>query len=308
MFCMNINNITLSQLRTFVALIESGSFTSAARTLNVTQPGVSHTIAGLERELDVSLVFRGRRGVVPTDMGESVLLHAREVIKVLERMVQEAEASTGLLAGRIRIGSFPSAASRLLPSIIGGFNRRYPEIEVVLMEGTDANVREMIFSRNVDVGFVSLPSDGLETLPVAEDEILALVPTDHALSTMESVDVESIAGEPFIMSRGGCEPLIRSIFRSSGLTPDVRFDVRDMETILALVAEGLGVSLAPKLALPHSLKGVRAIPLHPSVRRKLALAVHSLETVSPATIAFMEQAQANRPRLALDARAPGGAS
>ncbi len=96
------------------------------------------------------------------------------------------------------------------------------------------------------------------------------------------------------MSKGGCEPLIYAAFRSAGLVPDTRFEVREMGTILAMIGEGLGVSVVPELALPETagdLSRIRTLPLDPPVRRRLALAVRSLESASPAAAAFVEQAQ-----------------
>jgi DNA-binding transcriptional LysR family regulator len=96
------------------------------------------------------------------------------------------------------------------------------------------------------------------------------------------------------MSKGGCEPLISSAFLSVGSRPNIRFEVRDMGAILAMVGEGLGVTIVPELALPHhpeGLAGLRTVPLDPPVRRRLALASRSLESASPAATAFVQLAQ-----------------
>jgi DNA-binding transcriptional LysR family regulator len=291
---MNTSNITLTQLRVLVAVADSGAFTRAAGELRMTQSGVSHAMAGLESELGVSLIERDRSGVRPTEVGERVLVHTREALGMVERVVQEASGSRELESGRLRIGSFPSAASRLLPSLMGSFKDRYPGVEVVLVEGTDREVHERIRSRAVDVGFVTLPTEGLETVPVTEDEMLAVLPEAHALAGEVKVSVGRLATEPFVMSTGGCEPLISAAFRSAGFAPDTRFEVKDVGTILAMVGEGLGVTVVPELALPQdpeTLRGVCALPLDPPVRRRLALAVRSLATASPAALAFIEQAR-----------------
>ncbi len=291
---MSMANITLAQLRAFVAVADSGAFTKAAGALHMTQSGVSHAIASLESELGVSLIERDRSGVRPTEVGRRVLIHAQEVLGGMERIGWEVTGVRELETGRLTIGSFPSAASRLLPALMGSFRNRYPGIEVVLVEGTDQKVHERIRSRRVDVGFVTLPAKGLETVPIAEDAMLAVVPAGHALANKEKVGVDELAVEPFVMSMGGCEPLITAVFRAAGVVPDIRFEVRDVGTILAMVGEGLGVTIVPELALPQnldSLSSVRALALNPPVRRRLALAVRSLATASPATMAFIEQAQ-----------------
>lgn len=290
---MNTPNVTLQQLRVLVAVTEAGSFTRAAETLRMTQPGVSHTIARLERELGVSLIERDRGGVRPTEVGERVLVHAREALGLVERVGHEATGSKELRAGRLKIGGFPSATSRILPVLMGNFNDRYPGVEIVLIEGTDQEVLDYIRSREVEVGFVTLPAGELDTVPVGEDEMLAVLPEAHPLASADAVSLKELAAEPFVMSKGGCEPLISSAFRSAGRKPDIRFEVRDMSTILAMVGEGLGVTVVPELALPpqpESLTIFRTVPLDPPVRRHLALAIRSLEAASPAAAAFIQLA------------------
>ena len=291
---MRVSDPTLQQLRVLVAVMDLGSFTRAAKVLRMTQPGVSHTIAGLEAALGVALLERDRSGVKTTEVGGKVLYYAREVLGLVERIGLAASGTKELEHGTLRVGSFPSAAGRLLPALIGSFGRRYPGVEVVLSEGTDGQVHEWLRSGTVDVGFVTLPAGGLETVPVAEDEMLAVVPEGHPLAGEGAVGVERLAVEPFVMSKGGCEPLISAAFRSAGCVPDVRFEVRETGTILAMVGEGLGVSVVPELALPEparDLRRVRALPLDPPVRRRMALAVRSLDSASPAAAAFVEQAR-----------------
>ena len=171
---MNAPDVALRQLESLVAVTEAGGFTRAAEVLRMTQPGMSHTIAGLERELGAPLIERDRGGVRPTEVGERVLIHAREVLGLVERIGHEAAGSKDLRTGRLRIGGFPSATSRILPMLMGAFKDRYPGVEIVLVEGTDVEVLDLIRSREVDVGFVTLPAEELETVPVAEDEVLAV--------------------------------------------------------------------------------------------------------------------------------------
>ncbi len=288
------HEVTLRQLRVLVAVAEASGFTKAADALHMTQPGVSHTIAGLETELGAPLIERERGDVRPTVIGERVLVHAREILGLVERIGEVASGEKELKAGRLRVGSFPSAASRILPALMGAFNGLYPGVEIVLMEGTDQEVLEYIRSRAVDVGFVTLPAGELETVPVTEDELLAVLPEWHSLGDSRMVSIERLAEEPFVMSKGGCEPLISSAFHSAGCEANTRFEVRDMGAILAMVGEGLGLTVVPELALPHhpeSLAGLRTMPLDPPVRRRLALAARSFETASPAATAFVRLAE-----------------
>ena len=110
-----------------------------------------------------------------------------------------------------------------------------------------------------------------------------------------TVGLEQMAVEPFVMSKGGCEPLITAAFRSAGLRPDTRYEAREVGTVLAMVEEGLGVTLVPELALPAGgARRVRTVPLEPPIERRLALGIRSLRTASPATKAFLDLAVAHQ--------------
>lgn len=284
--------MTLSQLQVFVAIVEAGSFTGAAAALGLTQSAVSHALAGLEAELGVTLVERDRHGVALTAIGHQILGHTRDVLRQTDAMRQVAAAVRGLATGKVRVGSFPSASAHLLPGIIRTFQQRYPGIEVVVFEGTDAEVRAWILERIVDAGFVTLPTEGVEAIPIAQDEMVAVVPTAHPLCTHRTVQVAQLATEPFIMSKAGCEPLIRAIFREANvLFRPPQFEVSDVPTILAMVQEGLGVTIVPRLNLVADLAGVHTISLDPSVFRRLALGVCTLEQAAPAVRALLHQAQ-----------------
>jgi len=294
--------VTLSQLRVFARVVEAGSFTKAAESLWMSQSAVSQAISGLESELGVALVERGRGGGSPTEVGRRVMVHAREILARIEQVRQEVAASVGLDVGSLRIGSFPSAAVGLLPDIIGSFGSRYPGIETVLFEGTYQEVRDWVLSGVVDVGIVplaiegreSLPlltTEGLETVPLLADEMLVALPLGHPLRDTGGLSIERIAEEPFVVSRSGCGTLTREIFKSAGLAPRIRFEATDLETRLSMVKAGLGITIVPALALPADRTGLRLTSLDPSVRRHLALAVRSLESCSPAATAFVLEAR-----------------
>ena len=294
--------MTLAQLRTLAAVVEAASFSAAAERLAMTQSGVSHAIADLETELGVSLLYRDRGGPVPTAVGERILAHAHEMLRRQEHIRQEAAGAAGLEVGKVRVGTPPSAGARLLPGMLAALSRRHPGIEVIPFEGSDPEVDGWLRSRAVDVGVVPLPARGLETVDLVSDEMLLVVPTAHSLAGRASVRPREVAAEPFIMSKGGCEPMIREVYRAAGVQPSVQYEVRDMSTILAMVQEGLGVTMMPVLSLPPEAPNVRAVRLEPPVRRRLALAVLSLAEAPPAVAMFLREGH----RWARDKFARGG--
>ncbi|GAA3571813.1 hypothetical protein GCM10022419_060850 [Nonomuraea rosea] len=125
---------------------------------------------------------------------------------------------------------------------------------------------------------------GLVTSPLARDRLLAIVPSGHDLAVCSAVSISDLARHPFVMSTGGCEPLIMALARAAGVSLRCHYRVRDTNSILAMVAEGLGVSIMPELSLPAHHAGVAAIPLDPAAERTILLALP--EDPLPAAIAF----------------------
>ena len=263
--------MNLAQLRAFAGVAEAGSVTDAAAQLGLSQSAVSHALASLERELGSRLVVRDRAGCSLTELGARLLPDAAEALRHADRIAEVAAAEDGLRQGRLRVGTIPSASSVLLP-LISQFKRSYPGVSVAVFEGADQEVSNWIEQRTVDVGVVSGPCPGLETVPFAEDEMLAVVPSGHRLAGRESVTIPDFARESFLLSVGGCEPIIRRLHDQHHVPLAPVSRVTDMRTLLAMVREGLGVSIVPALSIGTSPDGITAMPLRPRAPRSLLLA------------------------------------
>lgn len=283
--------MTLFQLQVFLAVVENGSFTKAGELLNISQSGVSHTISGLETELGVSLLTRNRKGISLTESGEQILPHIREIINQTEQIKQLAAAAKGLQIGTLRIGSFPSVSAKLLPTIIQSFRQRYPGIELVLFEGTYEEISGWIMAGAVDIGFLTCPCEGLETVSLVTDELVALLPAGHPLTNQPQLTLEQLASEPFIMPKAGCEQLLKAAFHAAKITPDIQFEVADNATILSMVQSGIGISIVPRLILPDESTRLGIVPLANPLHREIGLAFRSLDSAAPATLAFIRAAQ-----------------
>ncbi|MFJ4680839.1 MULTISPECIES: LysR family transcriptional regulator [unclassified Kitasatospora] len=282
----------LSQCAAFVAVVDTGSFTGAARALGISQSAVSHAIAGLEAELGVGLMHRDRKGIELTDSGHRVLTHARAVMLHSEQMRNVAGSAAREPSGRIRIGTSQSFACRLLPALMTEFRGRYPELEIELKEGPDLRISEWLRGYAVDVGIVTLPKRDLKTHPLLEDQLYAVLPARHRLRSAAGVRILQLADEPLLMPHGDTEGLVRSLFRAVGLEPNVSYRVQNLNTLLAMVAEGHGVTVLPSLAMLPMSPALRAVPLAPAVRRKLAIGISPLVRNFQAVSAFVSTARA----------------
>lgn len=295
--------MTFTQLEIFALVAELRGFTAAATKLGIGQSAVSHALKALEQELGVALISRHPSGIEVTEVGQQLLLRAREILGLAEAMGQEVAAAHGLSRGSLRIGSFgPTSSLKLLPAILDAYRQRYPGIDVHVEEGEDREVAQWLLERRVDVGFVVLPDERFDTVSLVEDQLVALLPAGHALAQRSAVTLAELCGPPFIMSEAGCAALIEPLFMSAGLAPQVRYRISQVLTILGLVERGDGVSIVAELALPdrgaatHS--GFVKRPLKPAAKRRVGLAVRDRRQATPAATAFLQVAKAVAPTLA----------
>jgi len=287
--CMEIH-----QLRALDAIAAEGSFLAAAIRLGLSQSSLSHAIAALESELGARLLDRGRYGAKPTDAGRRVLPYARQILALLEAIQSETDDSAGLLSGRVRVGSIPSAAVAFLPKVIASFTRIHPNVEVVLLEEPSQSTQPMeewLQTQMIDVALVQLPATGMEAAALMHDELCAILPAKSEFASRRRLSVRDLAGEPFIMSRYTSEPLLYAAFARHKLTPRIRFEVQDLGTLVSMVREGLGFSIVPRLAFPLALPGVTLVPLKPRIRRELGLAIRDREHALPALRAFVRSVE-----------------
>lgn len=284
--------MTLTQLEIFSVVAELGGFTSAAARLGIGQSAVSHAIRSLEQELGVELLLRQQARVEPSDIGLRLLQRARAMLGLAEAMRQEAAAARGMKLGTLRIGSFgPSASIRLLPAILQRFRQAYPGIQVLIDEGPDRQVLQWLQERRVDLGFVVLPEPSLDTVPLFEDQLVAVLPAGHALAQRPSVELAQLCSQPFVLTEAGSAELVGNLFRSARLQPDIRYRCSQLISTLDTVARGDAVTLVAELSVPDGDDSRYCIrPLHPAVPRRVGLAMLDRRQASPAASAFIELA------------------
>lgn len=282
--------MSLHKFSVFAAVVELGSLTKAAEQLGLTQSAVSHALTSLEQEFGFSILTRSRSGVRVTSNGERVLAYMREMLRWHEQMQQEVAAINGVQTGTVRIGTFTSVSTQWLPGILKSFQDRFPGVEIRLSEGYYDEIEQWVLAGEVDLGFVSLPTmAACEGYPLKKDRMLLIVPSDHPLACQDTVAVEQLAEEPFIMPTVGCDNDIRRIFQAGKLEPKVKYELGDDHAIIAMVANGLGVSILPEMILFRLPANIRAIPLQGAHYRTIGIAAASLDALSPAAARFFAQ-------------------
>lgn len=243
----------MHQLRYVVAVARTGSFSRAAERCHVAQPSLSQQIQKLEDELGQRLFNRMKRGVKLTAAGESFLPRALRILEEVEAARREAEDTQTLVRGTVTVGALPTIAPYLLPGVIAQFSEKYPGVEVVVQEETTARLLKMTAAFEVDLAIVSPPIDetGLEVQRLFSEELLLAVPVNHALAQKKSVKLADLEVERFIlMKEGHClGDQVLGFCNRRNFQPRVSCRSAQIETVQALVATGLGVSLVPQMAL-----------------------------------------------------------
>lgn len=281
--------MSIVRFEIIMKVIELGSFTKAAEKLSMTQSAVSHAIASLEKEWGIPLLIRERKkGVELTEIGQKTLPHIREVLNRLEIINQEIALATNLETGIIRIGTFASASSCLLPKLLSKFQKKHPKIEFKFYEGTYEEITEWLLSGVIDIGFVvkgkSNPS--LDLLPLLKDEMVVAFHPEHNFFDKETIDMHDLEKEPFIMPTGMYQSHVEELFREAQIKPFIRFEVHDCSTIANMVQEGLGITIGPELFL-KTQSNIKIGKLNLTAYREIALAWPKISEASPAVKEFL---------------------
>ena len=280
-----------ARCKAFLAAAETGSFSRAAEQLDYTPSGVSQLVSALEQELGFSLMIRSSRGVMLTDNGRRVLPVVRSFLREEERLRQVAADIGGLVVGRVSIATYPSIASHWLPGVLRVFEESYPDIEIRLMEGTRQELTRWLEEKRADLAFFSymdpMPYDWI---PLAEDRMMAVLPENHPLAKEEAYPLERCRHERFIMQELGRDAHVMELFKMEGITPDIRYTTVEYSSTLAMVREGLGMTVTNELITQTLQGGVVVIPLYPPRQITLGIALSSLKNAAPAVKRFVRLA------------------
>ena len=290
--------MTFTQLEIFSVLAKVGSFSRAAAALGITQSGVSHAIKLLETELGVSLLNREGGVLALTDVGTRLLSRANDILQQKEALQQEASLEQGIARGTLRIASFGATSSlRILPALMAQFQRVHPLVEVQIDEVVDEVVVQWLLERRIELGFVVLPDERFDTLPLITDELVAVLPASHPLASKKTVSAKDFHNRPFIRTSAGSGPHIDQFLGAQGAIPKTLFRFEQLTSMMGFVAQGDAIAIAARLALPNAPAGLVYRSLQPRWPREIALAALSFDRLSPAARAFIEIATKHRKHL-----------
>jgi DNA-binding transcriptional LysR family regulator len=269
----------LRKLHILLAVARTGSFTGAADRVNLTQSAVSQQMALLEQDVREPIFERGRRGVKLTAFGLELCERTKPILLEVERLGAAFRRKTGSQK-TVRVGAFPTAGIELLPKAIRIFKSGNPDIQVIMNNinlvapetSLDTHEVDLIlsFDYGLEINISHLPIRRIELL---EDPFLAILPASHRLAGNTSIDLIELAGERWIFHRHSNSyrniyPLICS---RAGFNPEVVFYVDDFHMLQGLIAEEIGVSIAPRLSITPRREGVRILAIAPPITRRISI-------------------------------------
>ncbi|WLR94949.1 LysR family transcriptional regulator [Shinella zoogloeoides] len=281
-------NITLRQLRAFIAVAELGQFNLAARNLHITQSAVSILIRDLESEIGVRLFDRHTRMVSLTLVGQEFLPQARKILKDLELAVGDVRDNASLKRGQVTIAAAIVLAATIVPPIIARFLRMYPEISVSIRDMPEEQISPALKRNEVDIAVGTLSEDDPEitATPLLRDKLMFVCREDHRFAKRKSVRWAELKDETLI-TLAAANPL-RNIVEHNliRVVPSFRpkYDVRFSTTAISMIAAGMGVAVLPENSSQlASAVGVTTVDLiEPLVMRDVSLLQRRHHSLSPA--------------------------
>src|SRR5947207_7611059 len=248
----------IRQLRAFVAIAESGTFTAGAARVHVTQAAISMKIRQLENETGAQLFVRAPRKIILTEAGEKLLERAYVILREHNAALEELAALTGAHKGRLRIGTASSGVSGSpLPQILRELKIQHAGVEASVASGTSEQLVQQILSGALDVAFVSLPVEarGVQTELLSEDSLVAIASPRHKLARQKVVSAYALAGEQLILGeRGGnTRRLLDQFFAQAGVSPKVKMELARLAAIKHMVEEDMGVGIVPRQSVTEEV-------------------------------------------------------
>lgn len=265
----------LAQLRYFVAVARAGTFTRAAEQEGVTQPSLSQQVRKLEDSLRVPLFERRGRSVRLTQAGQLLLPQARTLLRQATEARQSLSELRNRVSGPLAVGAIPTVMPYWLAPQIADFQSRYDEVELQLVENITARLIEGLQTGDLDLAIVSLPISFPDIVcsKLFREELLFVLPSGHSLANLPTLDPRRIAGERLLVLREG------HCFRKDALAacrrglrePGTVFESDQFSSIFALVANGFGISVAPKMAVKEAF-ACRLVPITGGPSRRIGYA------------------------------------
>lgn len=244
--------ITFRQLQHFLALSEQLHFGRAARALHISQPPLSASLKQLEEHLGFQLIERTSKSVRLTPAGAVFASHAARILGQLQAAQEVAGQTARGTVGKLTVAFVPSMLYRRLPALLKGFQDRFPQVELHLQEMNSTRQIEQILNHKVDVGFVHATPfpDTVATLSLEVERLVCCLPPGHRLAGRSRLSLRELAGEKILVFArdfaAHYHDRIVGLLRAAHVEPYLNYHIQHWFTVVALVSQGMGVSIVPR--------------------------------------------------------------
>jgi len=273
-----LSKLNIDQLHTLYRVIKNGSFSSAGVELGISQPAVSLQIRQLELQLQVKLVERVAKKMIPTAAGRVLLAHREQIQSAVDAALSDMAIHSQNVAGHVKLGTGATACIHLLPLILRKLKQTYPLLNVGVHTGNTNDIIRDVESNRLDIALVTLPASGryLHIVPLLQDELVAIVSAETQPLPLQFT-AENLSKYPLVAFESGSNTrnLLDQWFQQSGVNNLPIMELGSIEAIKEMVCAGLGFSIIPRMAVTSDLisKGVSCHSLSPVLERTLAIAV-----------------------------------
>jgi LysR family hydrogen peroxide-inducible transcriptional activator len=275
------------------AVADRQHFGQAAGASHVSQSTLSAGILELEETLGVSLVERNNRKVILTPIGDEAVDRARELLVGIEDMVSVCAGAGKPFHGKMRLGVIPTIAPYLLPGLLKQIRHRYPEFQLFIREDLSQPLVDALQAGELDVLLLALPfpAEQVETMSLFEDEFLLAFPKSHALAAIETLRTADLKGEALLLlEEGHClrdHALEACKLRDSQIT--VPYQATSLTTIVQMVANGIGITLLPQMAVGAGIASSTDLVIKPFKQAKVTRRIGLMwRKKTPRTVEFRQ--------------------
>jgi len=282
-------NIKLQQLRHFLLVVAEGGFRAASTKANRSQASLSSSIKALEEALGQRLFERGNKATL-TPFGEVCLVKIQQFMTSYEILETDLKAAAIGEQGKVRIASVPSLATKLIPNVLAEYSKRYPNVEVSLVDDSSVGVTRRLLAGEVDIAlgnYTSVASAEIDFRYLLSDPVGVVCTIDHPLAQFANgVTWQDLVAQPFIYN-GTCRLLEGTAAQELNQKP--RYVVENITSLFSLLKHGLGITTLPKLAFPaHEPTLVWLSLLEPALQRKIGIFSNAGKSISPQAQAFSD--------------------
>lgn len=256
--------MNIRDLRYFLAVAELEHFGKAAEQCHVSQPTLSGQIKKLEEELGVTLFERTNRSVMVTQVGQEIAQSARRILREVDTIGEIAQSAHDPLAGKFRLGAFPTLSTYIFPQLVPKFKNALPNMRLILIEEKTAMLIEQLRNGDIDAALLALPvqEDFLHSQKLFDDEFFLAVPTGHALSKHKTIEQKTLNNQKLLLlEEGHClRDQALDVCQLHGIGEEQDFKATGLETLRQMVKAGTGITFMPKIAIAEQETGMHYIP------------------------------------------------